>query len=67
VEMVGHKAIPMHTESEALHTVPQKREETKPVIRIEKDILSGIAAQHDMVDGAGAMQSWFAWHGDRVS
>ena len=64
MNMVSHEAEGVDAMAETLDTFLQKKKEAGAVFFGEKDILSGIASQNDMVDGAGIMKSGFACHGE---
>jgi hypothetical protein len=56
-ETEGMDAIP-----ETLDAFLEQQEKPRAVTRIEEDVLAAIAAKNDMINGAGEMKSWFAWH-----
>ncbi len=53
----------MDTMLESFYTFLKKQEEPASVSGIKEDIVSGIAAQNDMIAGTGEMESCFACHG----
>jgi hypothetical protein len=64
MNMVSHEAEGVDAMAETLDTFLQKKKEAGAVFFGEKDILSGIASQNDMVEGAEIMESGFACHGE---
>jgi len=60
-ETEGMDAIP-----ETFDAFLEQQEKPRAVTRIEEDVLAAIAAKNDMINGAGEMKSWIAWHGSSI-
>jgi hypothetical protein len=65
--VIGHKAEGVDAAVERLHRPLQKEVETGAVAISEEYRLAGVAAQDDVVNGAGIMDAGFAWNGGRVA
>ena len=57
-----HQTIGMNTGLEACNAFLKQQEKARLVCGIEEDVLAAIAAQNNVMNGAGIMKSWFAWH-----
>jgi hypothetical protein len=55
MNMVCHEAKSVDAAAELFYDVLQDDVETAPVAVVEKDRLTGVTAQHNMVDCAGKM------------
>jgi hypothetical protein len=63
--VIGHQAECVDAAVERLHRSLQKGVETGAVAISEEYRLAGVAAQDDVINGAGLMDAGFAWHGER--
>lgn len=62
MDMVGHQAKSVDAATEFFHDVLEKMVETEPVAVIEKNRLSGVSTEDNMVDSAGKMDARFTCH-----
>ena len=64
VQMVGHQAECMDAMAEPHGALLQQKVEPAAIRRIGEDNLPVIAAENDMIEGAGEMDSGFSGHGE---
>ena len=65
--MIVHQAIGIDTTTEPLYSLLQEQKKTVPVLVVSKNTAAAVAMKHDMVKGAGIMNSWFTWHRQRIA
>lgn len=66
MDVCRHEAEGMDAIPETLDAFLEQQEKSRAVTRIEEDVLAAVAAKNDMINGAGEMKAWFAWHGRSV-
>ena len=62
MDMVGHAAKSVNAVTEATSSFLQQQEETVMVKISEKDRLTGISPENDMIQSARKMNTWFTCH-----
>ena len=65
-EFLVHKAIGVHPMVISFQALLKKKQEPCPIGGVEKNILSIVAAKHNVVNSAGKMDAGFASHEERL-
>jgi hypothetical protein len=60
--MIAHQAECVNGVAEALHPFLEKQVEAVTVLVIKEDVLFAVAAEDDVIKGAGVVNAWFASH-----
>ena len=66
VDVVCHQAVRMDAVAEFLDSFLEKEVKPEPVAILKENILFGVSAQDDVVEGAGKVYALFAGHGERI-
>jgi hypothetical protein len=66
MDMIGHEAEGMHPITESKGALLQQEIETVPVSVSEKNRHSPVAAENDVVETSGKMNTWFSCHVENI-
>ena len=66
VDVIGHEAEGMDAVPESFSPIFEECVAVAPVGMTEEDILTTVAAENDMIDSAGIMDTGFASHGESL-
>ena len=67
VDVVCHQAVRMDAVAEFLDPLLEEEVKPVPVAILKEDVLFGVSAQDDVVEGAGKVYALFAGHGEIIS
>jgi hypothetical protein len=67
VDMVCQLAKSQHPVAEPLNSFLDEKRKPAVVRVVKEDVLSGISTKNDVIQRAGIMNAWFAWHGIKIA
>ena len=62
MHVIVHKTVAMDPKAKPFPHLLYEQKKSRPICRINKNVLAAIASQHDVIYSTREMYAWFSWH-----